>query len=226
MKNIGNEIQRLDRQHMPQLVDRVVPELPRQQAAQIFNELFRQLRATFPAAMSVFKAQADVDEFRRQWVLAFIENGITTPEQINAGMRIARRQERPFLPSPGQFVAWCKSECCAFGLTATDVMSAYWTWRQESYRYGTSEQYPWPQPVLYHICLELRHRSTEGQLSQSEMSRAAGELLANWEKRAAAGKPVPPVRRAIAAPAADRGPSPAELLLAEYNRRKAAGSLA
>ena len=26
-------------------------------------------------------------------------------EQVNAGMRVARRQNRPFLPSPGQFVA-------------------------------------------------------------------------------------------------------------------------
>ncbi|WP_240331513.1 replication protein P, partial [Enterococcus faecium] len=25
---------------------------------------------------------------------------------VNAGMRVARRQNRPFLPSPGQFVAW------------------------------------------------------------------------------------------------------------------------
>ncbi|EKI92604.1 replication protein P, partial [Escherichia coli EC1849] len=25
-------------------------------------------------------------------------------------MRVARRQNRPFLPSPGQFVAWCREE--------------------------------------------------------------------------------------------------------------------
>ncbi|NGK77393.1 Replication protein P, partial [Escherichia coli] len=43
-------------------------------------------------------------------VLAFRENGITTMEQVNAGMRVARRQNRPFLPSPGQFVAWCREE--------------------------------------------------------------------------------------------------------------------
>ncbi|RXK74235.1 hypothetical protein ET132_27030, partial [Klebsiella pneumoniae] len=34
----------------------------------------------------------------------------TTMEQVNAGMRVARRQNRPFLPSPGQFVAWCREE--------------------------------------------------------------------------------------------------------------------
>ncbi|WP_266098715.1 replication protein P, partial [Klebsiella aerogenes] len=76
--------------------------------AEIFNELFRQLLAVFPALAS--KSAEDLNEMRRQWLLAFKENGITTMEQINAGMRVARKQEKPFMPSPGQFVAWCRSE--------------------------------------------------------------------------------------------------------------------
>ncbi|WP_427190279.1 replication protein P, partial [Yersinia enterocolitica] len=63
-----------------------VPE----QAAQIFNELFRQLKAAFPALMTSIKDQSDLNELRRQWVLAFIENGITSIDQVNAGMKIAR----------------------------------------------------------------------------------------------------------------------------------------
>ncbi|MGP0719045.1 replication protein P, partial [Escherichia coli] len=76
--------------------------------AEIFNELFRQLLAVFPALAS--KTPEEMNEMRRQWLLAFKENGITTMEQINAGMRVARKQEKPFMPSPGQFVAWCRSE--------------------------------------------------------------------------------------------------------------------
>jgi len=81
MKNIGTEMRNFDREHMR----RVAMGMPEQQseprqehAAQVFNELFRQLRAAFPASMSVFKTQADIDEFRRQWLLAFAENGITS----------------------------------------------------------------------------------------------------------------------------------------------------
>ena len=59
--------------------------------AEIFNELFRQLLAVFPALAS--KSAEDLNEMRRQWLLAFKENGITTMEQINAGMRVARKQE-------------------------------------------------------------------------------------------------------------------------------------
>lgn len=75
----------------------------------------------------------------------------------------------------------------------------------------------------YHICLELRRRSTDGQLSGKELNQAAADQLAYWEERATAGHPVPPVRRAIAAPKAGKGPTPAEQLLAQHNRKKSSG---
>ncbi|WP_072006622.1 replication protein P [Escherichia coli] len=68
-----------------------------------------QLLATFPASL----ANRDQNELKRNPPpvgSGFPENGITTMEQVSAGMRVARRQNRPFLPSPGQFVAWCREE--------------------------------------------------------------------------------------------------------------------
>ena len=76
---------------------------------------------------------------------------------------------------------------------------------------------------MYHICVELRHRSTERQLTHGELAREAGDLLDMWEKRVIDGKPVPPVRRAIAAPATEYGPTPIQLLQAKYNRNKSNG---
>ncbi|MDH0063701.1 replication protein P [Leclercia adecarboxylata] len=102
-------------------------------------------------------------------------------------------------------------------------MTEYWKWRRLIFRFPTSEQYPWPAPVLYHICIELRRQSTDRQMTESEMRQAAGKVLSGWEERVAAGKPVPPVRRAIAAPAKASEPTPAEMLMAEYQKRKAAG---
>ncbi len=84
--------------------------------AQVFNKLFNELRAAFPASMANFRTREDLNEFRRQWLLAFQENRIHTMAQVDAGMRIARRQERPFLPSPGQFVARCKQSGGALGV--------------------------------------------------------------------------------------------------------------
>ncbi|MCQ8812074.1 replication protein P, partial [Escherichia coli] len=73
------------------------------------NGVFSQLLATFPPSLAN-RDQNELNEIRRKWVLAYRENGITTMEQVNAGMRLARRQNRPFQPSPGHFVAWCREE--------------------------------------------------------------------------------------------------------------------
>ncbi|KFA83215.1 Replication protein 14 [Enterobacter sp. EGD-HP1] len=144
-------------------------------------------------------------------------------ERVDAGMRMVRRQERPFLPSPGQFIKWCREGRCALGITTSDVMAEYWKWRKLVFRYPSSEQYPWPKPIFYHICIELRRRGTDGQLCQKELEHEAGEILAMWEKRVLAGKPIPPIRRALAAPVSPKGLTPAELLKAKYQRMKADG---
>lgn len=228
MKSLAEQMHNYDREQMR----RVAHNLPEQyddqpsieHVAQIINGVFTQLLAAFPAAMAG-RDQAEMNEIRRQWVMAFRENGITTMDQVAAGMRVARRQAKPFLPSPGQFVAWCKEEARAFGITADDVMTEFWKWRKMVFQYPSSEQYPWPQPVLYHICLELRRRSTDGQLSQKELQNAAADVLAYWEKRAAEGHPVPPVRRALQSPKAEHGPTPAQLLKARYERMKNDGKV-
>lgn len=227
MKSLSEQMQGFDRENFRR-VAHGMPEVQEQasqvdQTAGIFNDLFNQLRVAFPAAMAGFREQAEFNELRRQWALAFRENGITTMEQVAAGMRVARRQEKPFLPSPGQFVAWCKEERCLLGFSVDQVMTEYWKWRRLVFRYPTSEQYPWPAPVLYHICIELRRQSTDRQMTERELHQAAAKCLAGWEQRVSEGKPIPPVRRALAAPAKASGPTPAELLKAKYEQRKAGG---
>lgn len=230
MKTLTEQIVNFDRENfvrvahgMPEVQDTPVPQP--EQTAEIFNALFSALRAAFPASVHTFNDQAEFDELRRQWLLAFHENGINTMEQVNAGLRIARRQERPFLPSPGQFIAWCREGNGVLGITVDDVMSEYWRWRKLVFRYPTNEQFPWRDrnPLYYHVCLELRRRGSEGQLIEKELIRAAGDILHDWEMRVLDGKTIPPVRRALAAPAPDRGPTPAQLLMAKYKQRKDAG---
>lgn len=226
MKNLAENIINFDQEQ----ARRVAHNLPEQytdreqtqQVAQIINGLFVQLAAAFPASL-INRTQEDVNEIRRQWVLAFKENGITTMEQVDAGMRMVRRQERPFLPSPGQFIKWCGEGRCVLGITTADVMAEYWKWRKLVFRYQSSEQYPWSKPIFYHLCLELRRRGTDGQLNSKELEHEAADILDMWEKRVMAGKPIPPVRRALAAPVAPKGPTPAELLKAKYERLKKCG---
>ncbi|MCA6954801.1 replication protein P [Pectobacterium polaris] len=117
------------------------------------------------------------------------------------------------------------AECGAnpFGLGVDDVMAEYRRWRNESYRYSSSTEFPWRQPVLYHICIEMRRVGTERRMTDGELERLAERLLAKWVKKISHGMSVPPVRRQLAAPKHPGGPTPAELAYAEYKRRKAAG---
>ncbi|EDW1079194.1 phage replication protein [Salmonella enterica subsp. enterica] len=195
-------------------------------AERLVDALFMQLKQIFPAATQTnLRSDADERVAKQQWIAAFSENGIRTRKQLSAGMQKARSSQSPFWPSPGQFISWCREGNGALGVSVDDIMGEYWRWRKLVFRYPTSEQFPWrdKNPLYYHVCLELRRRGTEGQLSEKELIRAAGDILHDWEKRVLAGKPIPPVRRALAAPSRDRGPTPAELLMAKYKQRKDAG---
>lgn len=195
-------------------------------AERLVDALFMQLKQIFPAATQTnLRSDADERVAKLQWIAAFSENGIRTRKQLSAGMQKARSSQSPFWPSPGQFISWCREGSGALGVSVDDIMGEYWRWRKLVFRYPTSEQFPWrdKNPLYYHVCLELRRRGTEGQLSEKELIRAAGDILHDWEKRALAGKPIPPVCRALSAPSRDRGPTPAELLMAKYKQRKDAG---
>lgn len=129
MKSLAEKMRNHDREQMSRMAHNLPEQYqeraPVEQVAQVFNGLFNQLRAAFPASMANFRTQDDLNEFRRQWLLAFQENGIHTMAQVDAGMRVARRQERPFLPSPGQFVAWCKQSGGMLGITVDQVITEY-----------------------------------------------------------------------------------------------------
>jgi hypothetical protein len=58
-------------------------------------------------------------------------------------------------------------------------MAEYKRWRNESYRYDSSEVFPWHHPVLYQICTEMRRSGVERQMTQTELealAAAAGQV--------------------------------------------------
>lgn len=91
-------------------------------------------------------------------------------------------------------------------------MAEYRNWRNESYRYSGSDKYPWPQDVLYHICIEMRRSCVERQLTEAELGRLAERLLSKWTRHVGNGMSIPPIRRQLAAPHHPAGPTPAQLL--------------
>lgn len=127
-------------------------------------------------------------------------------------------------PDLAEFVSLVsESGANPFNLTSETVMAEYKRWRNESYRYSGSDKYPWPQPVLYHICIEMRRTGVDRRMTENELQRLAEKLLTKWTKHVQNGFSIPPVVRQLAGPKAPAGPTPAQLLMEEYKRRKAAG---
>lgn len=162
------------------------------QVASIFNELFVQLRATFPASMQTIKDQGQLDEFRSQWTMAFLENGITTMAQVEAGMRHARKQESPYIPSPGKFVAWCKDSKTVLGIGIEDVMAEFHRYAKEKGLHaGGAERFPWRHTLFYWIVCDTRRTMYQRQLSEAEVEKFAQKKLDEWAKKVAAGEKIP-----------------------------------
>ncbi len=199
MKSLQQAIQNRDQAALQSMLPAEPDNTPGSyDAVDLFNELFRQIRATMPAAVATIKTQADLDELRRQWTLAFKENGIRTIAQIEAGMTVARQQEKPFLPAPGQFVAWCKQGASrAAGLPDADELVAM-VMRFSARRggYVTAEAYPWPNNAAYWMVTRLYTGMRFGTWSQAELLREARKELTSMAKRIDAGEPIPaPVKQ-------------------------------
>ncbi|HEN3589429.1 TPA: DNA replication protein, partial [Yersinia enterocolitica] len=194
MRNVVTAIQNRDGQSLQQMY---AAEKPKQQvpeqAAHIFNELFRQLKAAFPALMTSIKDQSDLNELRRQWVLAFIENGITSIDQVNAGMKIARQQATPFLPSPGQFIAWCKQGATrAAGLPdADELYDMVMDYAKRRDMFSSAEAFPWPSNPAYWMVTKLYSQQRVQGLSEQDLRKRCGKELADMSKRIESGEPIP-----------------------------------
>ena len=135
-------------------------------AEKLVDMLFENLMQVFPASTQTnLRTGDDIRVAKQQWIAAFAESGITSREQLSAGMQKARSSQSPFWPSPGQFISWCREGSGALGVSVDDIMSEYWRWRKLVFRYPTSEQFPWrdKNPLYYHV--ERRGNSAKRNLS-------------------------------------------------------------
>ena len=89
-------------------------------AALVVNYLFKELKAIFPAWKNSFGSDVTEDSVKQNWIKTFILAGITNVDQIRLGVNACRLSDKPFMPSAGEFVAWCKPSPRHFGLPAVD----------------------------------------------------------------------------------------------------------
>lgn len=196
MRDITQAIQNRDARTLAHIANQA-PQAAKQeippQAIEIFNILFRQLQGAKPAMMHTIKSQEQLDEVRRQYLKAIVENEIYHTAQIEAGMTMVRKQESPFLPSPGQFVAWCKAGAAAkYGLpTAEELFKTVMSFRANRYKYSTAEDYPWRSKTDYWMVTAVSAAMTARLLTESEAITACSAEISRMASRIGAGEEIP-----------------------------------
>jgi len=76
--------------------------------ALMINNLFIRFDAVFPAAIHTLKDNGTLGSAKYEWMLALIENGVTSAEQLEQGIKMARNSGDTFLPPMAKFIKWCK----------------------------------------------------------------------------------------------------------------------
>lgn len=216
------------------------------EAARLVDKLFSQLKLVFPAAeQTALKSEANETAAKRQWIAAFAEGGISSIEQLKAGMRHARASTSPYWPSPGQFVSWCKDSATVLGVSLEDVMNEFRRYNRDKGQYTTPEAFDWKKPIMYWLVTDARRAMYQRCLSESEVENYLTRKLGEWSKKIAAGEQVPDPVKTLDKPipvqtehptftgahehrcmpnAAHLGAmTPAQWLHEEYKRRKASG---
>lgn len=180
--------------------DKPTQSVVNSEAEHLVDALFRQFRQVFPAAAATnLRTQADESAAKKQWIAAFAENGITTREQLAAGMRWARAKDTPFMPSPGQFIEQCKAGAChAAGLPdADELYRRVMKYCGERGFYDCPENYPWDNNADYWMITALYSQMQAGNLTESELRQRCGKQLKSMTARITSGEDIPEPRKQI-----------------------------
>jgi hypothetical protein len=90
------------------------------ETASVINWLFKELRSNFSAFKQAWPTAEEYKSAKKVWLKAFMLAGINQIEQIHHGLNRCYLMEKPFVPSPGEFIAWCSPRPEDIGLPSLE----------------------------------------------------------------------------------------------------------
>lgn len=167
----------------------------------VVSDLLSKLETIFPASRAMFERDPEyAKETRRQWLMAMLEGGVKTQAQIDAGLFVARKCGKPFLPSPGEFVAWCNDGLAQqVGLPSADDVRLMFSRYCRDRGVMAAHEMEWPAPIYYHVVLKVHREMLDRDLSEAELMKAIQADLNQWARVLSSGGKIPPIRIAIEA---------------------------
>ncbi len=103
------DLKELVDQHVKEckVIDEKVKE-QKEQSSSFINQVFHNLKLIFPAWRQNFKTEREYLATKELWLNTLIDEGVTTKEQIDSGLKTAKLCGSAFFPSIGQFIGWTK----------------------------------------------------------------------------------------------------------------------
>ncbi|WP_316503202.1 replication protein P [Klebsiella oxytoca] len=163
----------------------------------LVDALFSNLKQVFPASVSTaWRNPNDEAAAKRQWIAAFAENGIHNKQQLSAGMKLARASGSPFLPSPGQFIEWCKQgDHRSAGLPSDEELhEMFRLFCRDRGLYDCAENYPWESNACFHMVTAVYNQMRSFNLTDGECRKRCGDELRKMARRIESGEEIPPPR--------------------------------
>jgi hypothetical protein len=159
------------------------------------NELFKELRSIRSAWRQAWPDKETYQASKRQWFQAFLEEGICTQGQIDFGMAQVRKQPGDFIPSPGQFIEWCKPTPEMLGLPP---LAAAHREACRNAHPGMAGQGKWSHDAVWHTAKECGFES----LNKLDTPLSLKLFERNYTitiRRLLAGLPLQPMPKALPA---------------------------
>ena len=168
----------------------------KEQVAEIVNKLFKQLKAACPAMFHTLNNN-DENSIKRQWIIGFIENGIN-PAMINAGMRIARQQSNPFMPSVGQFIGWCEKGLAEqYGLPTAESLTIAVIEFGKYKGFDDFCDYDYGSDANYWLINDLHRIMQDENLGIEKLQLRAEKMIAEMAKKIMKGYVIPTPNKAL-----------------------------
>lgn len=190
-----------------------------QNADAFINWLFEELAGTFPAWKSAFDSQQAITTAKRIWFEALSENKIKRSE-ISQGLRMARKSTNPFLPSVGQFIAWCKVvDYEQLGLPTLEKLLKRLNYFAV---FGFSEmaEFKFESDAEYWLLTDLYQRNRQYGWKEETLRNQAEKALLAMAKRIQSGETLPKPQIALPEKSECYTPPP-EVIAARFEELRA-----
>lgn len=121
MQSLTQIAERIENRDLPAMEPEKKPLVISARDAQVVNDVFEKLTVIFPAWQRAFPTPETLKAARTEWTKALVQAGVVTTQALQVGFKVAREQNIPFFPSPGQFISWCKPTPEMFGLPSVEM---------------------------------------------------------------------------------------------------------